>query len=369
MKKFLAIIVCLGMALGWALPANAASVISYNYQVTFDGFTSVFDAGQTSRTLPAAYSRNNITLDYVRNGNAPSDFVRYNQVYATTSVIFRETYSGSLQNRPSEMSCPVFSYRITTNYCESSVVEQTFGNYHYTVYNFFLSGDVAAVDSPNHMFLQTNIKNFSENDVVMWLTPVNVSIGPGERQDLRELISSSYQLQTLLTTIDSDLTSQTAILSTISSSISNIYNKVSEIDTRILEVRNAILNSNEKLDDVSDALNEQNEREEQDRQDLEEQSSSVDEAAESSSEDATEAGTTLLAAFSAFVSAITNATPSNCNIDMDLGNLDLGIVNLCTLSPPPAFQAIGSILLIGFCVPLSIATATKMIQLFRSFSG
>lgn len=351
-------------------PANAASVISYNYQVTFDGITSVFDAGQTSRTLPAAFSRNNISLDYLRNGTAPSDFVRYNQVYATTSFIFRETFSNSLTNRPSYISCPTFSYRITTNYCESSVVEQTFGNYHYTVYNFFISGDVASVDSPNHMILQANIKNFSENDVVMWLTPVNVSIAPGERQDLRELITSSYQLQTLLTSIDSDLTSQTTILSTISSSISNIYNKVSEIDTRVLEVRNAILNSNSKLDDVSDALNEQNEREEQDRNDAEQVVDDSQDSAESASEEVGTATASLTQTIGSF--AATFSTPSsNCRIPLnDLGPdgiFDIGSIDLCAI--PDQMHSLITTILNLIAVAISIALAVNTFRMITEIIG
>lgn len=110
-----------------------------------------------------------------------------------------------------------------------------------------------------------------------------------------------------------------------------------------------------------------NQKDEEDRTNIESQSSDTDSSAESSSEDAENTGTTLLGAFSAFVTALTNASPSNCNLDMDLGNLDLGVVNLCQLSPPQPIPTIASIFLILFCVPLSIATAKKVINLFRSF--
>lgn len=116
--------------------------------------------------------------------------------------------------------------------------------------------------------------------------------------------------------------------------------------------------------DGSDQLNR---KDDEDRQNLESQSSNTDSASDSSASDAESTGTTLLSAFTAFVGALTNASPSNCNIDMDLGNLDLGVVNLCQLSLPAGFQALASIFLILFCVPLSIATARKVISLFRSF--
>lgn len=110
-----------------------------------------------------------------------------------------------------------------------------------------------------------------------------------------------------------------------------------------------------------------NEKDDEDRNNIEsQQESSSYDSGESASE-ATETGTTLLAAFSAFVSALTSATPSNCTLDMDLGNLDMGEVDFCELDPPAGFSALASVFLILFCVPLSIATARKIINLFRSF--
>lgn len=110
-----------------------------------------------------------------------------------------------------------------------------------------------------------------------------------------------------------------------------------------------------------------NEKDDEDRDNIEQQSSTASSDSDSSAQDAEQAGTTLLGAFSAFVNALTNASPSNCVLDMDLGNLDMGNVDLCQLSPPAGFQAIASVFMILFCVPLSIATARKLISLFRSF--
>lgn len=115
------------------------------------------------------------------------------------------------------------------------------------------------------------------------------------------------------------------------------------------------------------AMEEMNQKDNEDRDNIESQQSDSQDGADDSQQEAESTGATLLSAFTAFVGALTNASPSNCNIDMDLGNLDLGRVNLCQLSPPAGFQAIASIFMILFCVPLSIATARKVISLFRSF--
>lgn len=109
------------------------------------------------------------------------------------------------------------------------------------------------------------------------------------------------------------------------------------------------------------------EQSQEDRDNLEQQSSDTESGADDSQQEAESTGTTLLSAFTSFVGALTSASPSNCRLNMDLGNLDLGNVNLCSLSPPVEFQSIASIMLILFCVPLSIATARKVINLFRSF--
>lgn len=119
----------------------------------------------------------------------------------------------------------------------------------------------------------------------------------------------------------------------------------------------------------SDGADELNEKDEEDRTNIESQQSDSQSGADDSQDAAESTGTTLLGAFTGFVGALTSASPSNCNIDMDLGNLDLGVVNLCQLSLPQPFPTIASIMLILFCVPLSIATARKVINLFRSFQG
>lgn len=121
--------------------------------------------------------------------------------------------------------------------------------------------------------------------------------------------------------------------------------------------------------DTSDKLDREWQQGQDDRDDLTDQQQDISDDADDSAQQAETAGTTLLGAFSSFVGALTNASPTNCVIDMDMGNLDLGEVDLCQLSPPQPIPTIASIMLIAFCVPLSLATATKMINLFRSFTG
>lgn len=134
-------------------------------------------------------------------------------------------------------------------------------------------------------------------------------------------------------------------------------------------VINAINSVKSDSDRTADAIEEQNEQDAQDRQDIESTSGQASSDGASSQQQAQSTGNTLLKAFTDFVGSLTSAQATNCVIDMDMGNLDLGNVDLCQLSLPAPLQTLASIMLIGFCVPLSIATAKKLIGLFRSFQG
>lgn len=150
-------------------------------------------------------------------------------------------------------------------------------------------------------------------------------------------------------------------------------NAINGVTNAVVDMTNQMNAANERIiqqnDQIGDLIRQQNNQDQQDRNNMESQQSDSQADADDSQVAAESTGTTLLAAFTGFVNALTSASPSNCNIDMDLGNLDLGVVNLCQLSLPQPFPTIASIMLILFCVPLSIATARKVINLFRSFQG
>lgn len=123
-----------------------------------------------------------------------------------------------------------------------------------------------------------------------------------------------------------------------------------------------------KYSEFGESVDEMNQKDNEDRDNLESQSSDTDSSAESSSEDAESTGTTLLAAFTSFVNNLVNAQPTNCILNGRLiPHLNLGNIDLCQLSLPQPLPSIASIMLILFFVPLSISTARKVINLFRSF--
>lgn len=89
----------------------------------------------------------------------------------------------------------------------------------------------------------------------------------------------------------------------------------------------------------------------------------------SSSSDAQTGTTGLLNAITGAVSVISSAQPTNCKINGNMGNLDIGQLDLCA-NPAPAFvQTIGSLILILMCVPLAISLFNRFIAIFRSFQS
>lgn len=89
----------------------------------------------------------------------------------------------------------------------------------------------------------------------------------------------------------------------------------------------------------------------------------------SSSSDAQTGTTGLLNAITGAVNVISAARPTNCKINGNMGNLDIGQLDLCA-NPAPAFvQTIGSLILILMCVPLAISLFNRFIAIFRSFQS
>lgn len=111
---------------------------------------------------------------------------------------------------------------------------------------------------------------------------------------------------------------------------------------------------------VNDTLNETK----QETQDAADNSST---AGGSSSSDATSATSSLLSVIGAGIGAITTASPTNCRINGDMGNLDVGTIDLCA-NPVPAFVAvIGSIIAVLVVLPLVIILFNRFIGIIRSF--
>lgn len=134
-------------------------------------------------------------------------------------------------------------------------------------------------------------------------------------------------------------------------------------------------NIDEDIAGAADAIVEQTEAE-QER--YEEQQTNVTNAqtdadtnSQESSSNAESVGSSLLDILRSFVGVLTSANDNvnnNCTFSGNMGNLNLGNLNFCALSPPREFQFISSLVVIGFSVPLTIAMINKILSLFRGFA-
>lgn len=121
-----------------------------------------------------------------------------------------------------------------------------------------------------------------------------------------------------------------------------------------------------KIDDLAETI------ENQQQQEVDATNDAVDnsqDAGQDSSDSATAGTGSLISAIGSAVAAITSASPTNCLINGNMGNLNVGQIDLCA-NPVPAFVSIiGSLLLVLFIVPLCISLFNRFINLFRSFQS
>lgn len=125
---------------------------------------------------------------------------------------------------------------------------------------------------------------------------------------------------------------------------------------------------NSSVNDVNDTLKDQQQKEEDAANQNQDDLKSDSDSSQNNVDDATQS---LMSVVTDFVSAITSASPSNCTIDMNFGFFDAGSVNLCTGKSgfSGIVSIVGSIMMIGFTVPLCWCAVSKIVGLFRSFQG
>lgn len=151
-----------------------------------------------------------------------------------------------------------------------------------------------------------------------------------------------------------------------SASNQSIVNAINTQSQNLQNIVNEQKNTTNAINNNTNAINNINEQQTQAGQQAQQDGNN---AGSNSQQQAQQGGQTLLQGFSSFVGALTSASASDCVINGNIGDFKMGDMDLCQLSPPPVFQAISSIMVIGFVVPLSIATIRKFIGMFRSFQN
>ena len=125
-----------------------------------------------------------------------------------------------------------------------------------------------------------------------------------------------------------------------------------------------IMKSSQEID------NEQQQQDEQDRANIESQTDDTQAGADESSAQAQATGTTLMGAFSAFVTALASVHETNCNLPtFSIYGMNFSNMDLCTFDVPSGIIALATIGMVFVIVPLSFHLVRRLINIFRSFSG
>lgn len=170
-----------------------------------------------------------------------------------------------------------------------------------------------------------------------------------------------------ISSLEADLTTVINNLNTVISNQNIIGDELRTIESVMRLIRNGQTTPSQIEAAVSDAI--QSERESEQTQ-YEDQAEENEQTVEDNSSAAQSTATTLLGVVGQFISVLTSAQPTNCNLNGDLiPHLPLGNLNLCQNSPPAAITALGSLLLIAFVVPLAYHTVKRMLALIGSFQS
>lgn len=147
----------------------------------------------------------------------------------------------------------------------------------------------------------------------------------------------------------------------VTGGIVNIYRRSTDVNYSqdLRDLKNGVTNLGNKIDNLNKDVEDKTEQESQNAQNQ----------GDNSSQSATNATTGLINAIGGFVGAITTASPSNCIINGNMGNFNMGNIDLCANPVPSFVQIISSLILIVICIPFAIIMFNRFIGLFRSFQG
>jgi hypothetical protein len=256
-------------------------------------------------------------------------------------------------------------------------------------------------NSPRWKILGVNFNNtLPENSIVTFTIRTNDNNfngiqPPGMLSNQIDQLPSGWVIQTLSFYNTANYTNNTYGLSQASflipsrevviSNFSWVTLATDPNSQTLTDIKNALNSTNTKLDSIStkitqqqqqqhdDAVNQLNATKDQTKiiKDQIDRENTGQDNIQNQDKSGTQQGlggaqTSLFGIFTGFVGAITSASPTNCNLDLDMGYVDFGNQNVCAFSVPTFVQIIGSIIAIVIFVPLSLALLSRIIGQIRS---
>lgn len=138
-----------------------------------------------------------------------------------------------------------------------------------------------------------------------------------------------------------------------SGSLSNINSGITNLNSKLNQTNN-------KIDSIQNSLN-------QAKTDTQNAQNQADSSGGTATSDSQTATTSLLNTITGAVNAISSVSPTNCQLNGDMGHLNIGQMDLCNNPVPTFITVIGSLLLILAIVPLAIHLFNLFISITRSF--
>lgn len=135
---------------------------------------------------------------------------------------------------------------------------------------------------------------------------------------------------------------------------------LNNINTGITNLNSKLNQTNNKIDSIQNSLDEA-------KSDTQDAQADAEDTGDDATTDSQTATTNLLGVITQAVTAISSVSPSNCNLNGNMGNLNLGNMNMCDNPVPTFITVIGSLLLILAIVPLAIHLFNLFISITRSF--
>lgn len=155
----------------------------------------------------------------------------------------------------------------------------------------------------------------------------------------------------------------TALQNALTTKLQSIDANIVIGDQRLMAIYNLLNEQKSEMSELNDSVQERNNKEYQSVDNIDGQSASDITGTDNQNT------TNLIGIFSSFVTALGNASSTNCNFSGDFGNLDIGQLNFCRDNPPTIVQVIGSLVLIAVFVPLAYFLVNRIISEIRSFTN
>lgn len=129
--------------------------------------------------------------------------------------------------------------------------------------------------------------------------------------------------------------------------------------------------SQAQLDQDKQQFDKEQEQREEDKQQAQNTGDQSQSSSDTAQSDVDNSSKSLLQILTQFASAITSTSAGDCSITGDFGYFDAGDINLCTGASKitPVTNVVGSVMLIGLCIPAVVTLLHRFLDLYNEVTS